>query len=112
MVDRRIMTMQDVECVLSGTELDKLASDLRGNLIRLDDPDYNTVRKVWNGLIDKRPALIARCTDADDVNHIREICSGTRSPGFDSRRWSQRCRAGGVREGSDDRSLADEENPN
>ena len=49
------------------TELDKFASELRGNLIRLDDPDYNTVRKVWNGLIDKRPALIARCTDADDV---------------------------------------------
>ena len=66
MVDRRIMTMR-VECVLSGTELDKLASDLRGNLIATDDPDYNTVRKVWNGLIDKRPALIARCTDADDV---------------------------------------------
>jgi FAD/FMN-containing dehydrogenase len=67
MVDRRIMTMRGVECVLGGTELDKFASELRGNLIRLDDPNYNTVRKVWNGLIDKRPALIARCTDADDV---------------------------------------------
>jgi len=55
MVDRRIMTMRGVECVLGGTELDKFASELRGNLIRLDDPDYNTVRKVWNGLIDKRP---------------------------------------------------------
>jgi FAD/FMN-containing dehydrogenase len=67
MVDRRIMTMRGVECVVGGTELDKFASALRGNLIRLDDQDYNTVRKVWNGLIDKRPALIARCADAADV---------------------------------------------
>ena len=54
MVDRRIMTMRGVECVLSGTELDKLASDLRGNLIATDNPDYNTVRKVWNGLMNQR----------------------------------------------------------
>ena len=39
----------------------------RGRLIRPADPDYDTARALYNGMIDKRPALIARCTDAADV---------------------------------------------
>jgi hypothetical protein len=67
MVDRRVMTTSGVECVLSGTIVDNLASELRGDLIAIADPDYDVVRKVWNGLVDKRPALIARCTGTADV---------------------------------------------
>ncbi len=40
---------------------------LRGQLIRPGDPDYETARKVHNGMIDKHPALIARCVDVADV---------------------------------------------
>jgi hypothetical protein len=65
--DRYIMTTSGVECVINGTAIDKLASKLRGDLITTDPPDYDVVRKVWNGLVDKKPALIARCTDAADV---------------------------------------------
>jgi len=39
----------------------------RGELIRQDHPDYDEARKVWNGLIDRRPSLIARCTGPPDV---------------------------------------------
>jgi hypothetical protein len=67
MVDRRIMTTSGVERVLDGTVIDKFASELRGNLIAIDNPDYDGVRKVWNGLVEKRPALIARCTGTADV---------------------------------------------
>ena len=67
MVDRRIMTIGGAERVLNGTVVDKLASELRGVLIAIDDPDYDAVRKVWNGLVGKRPALIARCTGTADV---------------------------------------------
>jgi FAD/FMN-containing dehydrogenase len=42
-------------------------AQLRGELLRPDDPGYDEARRVWNAMVDKRPALIARCTDADDV---------------------------------------------
>lgn len=48
------------------TELSKM---LHGRLVRPGDGDYEAVRKVWNGLIDRRPALIAQCADEDDVVH-------------------------------------------
>ena len=39
----------------------------RGELIRPGDDAYDGARAVFNGMIDRRPVLIARCTDADDV---------------------------------------------
>jgi FAD/FMN-containing dehydrogenase len=44
-----------------------LAERLAGEVIAPDHPEYETARQVWNGMIDKRPAAIARCADADDV---------------------------------------------
>ncbi|MBC6991028.1 FAD-binding oxidoreductase [Hymenobacter sp. BT491] len=41
--------------------------NLRGKLIRRRDADYDTARKVYNGMIDKYPDLIARCADVADV---------------------------------------------
>src|SRR5947209_4573669 len=38
-----------------------------GQLIGREDPEYDEARKVYNAMIDKRPALIARCAGADDV---------------------------------------------
>ena len=39
----------------------------RGELIGPDDPGYDEARAVYNGMIDRRPRLIARCTNAADV---------------------------------------------
>jgi len=44
-----------------------LAERLTGEVITPDHPGYETARQVWNGMIDKRPAMIACCADADDV---------------------------------------------
>jgi FAD/FMN-containing dehydrogenase len=40
---------------------------LRGRLIGRADPDYDEARKLYNGMIDKRPLMIARCADVADV---------------------------------------------
>lgn len=39
----------------------------RGRLIGASDKDYDDARALYNGMIDKRPKVIARCTDAADV---------------------------------------------
>ena len=44
-----------------------LSSRFSGPLLKTGDPGYDDARRVHNGLIDKRPALIARCRSADDV---------------------------------------------
>ncbi|MCC6626560.1 MAG: FAD-binding oxidoreductase [Chloroflexi bacterium] len=43
------------------------AASVRGQVIDPNHADYETARRVWNGLIDKRPALIVRCTGTADV---------------------------------------------
>jgi FAD/FMN-containing dehydrogenase len=45
----------------------ELRTSLRGLLLRPGDNGYETARHVWNGMIDKHPALIARCTGVADV---------------------------------------------
>ena len=41
--------------------------NLRGRLIRPTDADYDSARALYNGMIDKRPRMIARCADVADV---------------------------------------------
>jgi len=47
--------------------LDALKARLRGELIQRGDASYEAARKVYNGMIDKHPLLIARCADVADV---------------------------------------------
>jgi FAD/FMN-containing dehydrogenase len=44
-----------------------LETSFAGELVRPGDPSYEEHRKVWNGSIDRRPAFVARCAQADDV---------------------------------------------
>ena len=47
--------------------IEELQSTFRGQLIQPSDADYDEARQVWNGYIDKHPALIAQCTGTADV---------------------------------------------
>ncbi len=53
--------------MLDPSKVDALQSSLRGQLIRPQDESYDAARKIYNGMIDKRPGLIARCVDVADV---------------------------------------------
>ena len=52
---------------LPASEIDSLAASLRGRLVRPEASDYDEVRQIWNAMIDRRPALIARCHGTADV---------------------------------------------
>jgi hypothetical protein len=45
-----------------------------------DHPQYDAVRKIWNGMHDKHPALIARCADVRDVGHAVTFARETGDP--------------------------------
>ena len=55
------------DIVLDDADIADLARHFRGELIRRDDPSYDVRRRVWNGAIDRYPALVARCTGVADV---------------------------------------------
>lgn len=52
---------------LEGAAIERLRATFRGELIRANSARYDESRRVWNGMIDKRPSIIARCESADDV---------------------------------------------
>jgi len=53
--------------MFSGTDVDKFDAQLRGGVIQRGEPRYEEARKVFNGMIDRRPALIVRCAGVADV---------------------------------------------
>ena len=70
-----------------------LAGSMSGSVITPSDPSYDEARTLYNAMIDKRPAVIAQCTHADDViaalgfaqeNELEVAvrCGGHNGPGF------------------------------
>jgi FAD/FMN-containing dehydrogenase len=47
--------------------ISRLEEALRGGVVRPHDPGYDEARRIWNGEIDRRPGLIARCMGTADV---------------------------------------------
>jgi FAD/FMN-containing dehydrogenase len=55
------------EVALDSVALQGFVEGVRGAVLLPDDPGYDEARAIWNGLIDRRPALIIQCTGAADV---------------------------------------------
>ena len=67
MSDLQVRTRTNGEITLNQDTLRKFKESLHGELILSDDPGYNDARAIWNAMIDRRPALIARCLGVADV---------------------------------------------
>lgn len=55
------------EGAIESKAIEKLRARFRGALLRPGEEGYDEARRIWNGAIDRHPALIARCTGVDDV---------------------------------------------
>ncbi len=55
------------DLLLRGSSVEALGASLSGDLLLPGHEGYERARHLWNGMFDKRPALIARCTGASDV---------------------------------------------
>ena len=67
MTDLRVITAEGADKILEEATVQNFAANLRGPLLRPSDGGYDQARKVWNGMIDRHPALIARCAGVADV---------------------------------------------
>src|SRR4051812_25701516 len=59
--------MSVTEETLSAEAIDRLAAEVQGPVLREADDGYDAARAVWNGLIDRRPAVIVQCIGTADV---------------------------------------------
>jgi len=59
-MELRVLTSGGAETALEESLIGTFAARLRGELLRPGDAGYEEARKLWNGMIDRRPALIAR----------------------------------------------------
>ncbi len=61
------LTIEEKTINLDREKLDELENQIRGELITSQSKIYDEARTVWNGLIDKTPALVVRCMNTGDV---------------------------------------------
>jgi len=62
-----ILNLNGNKTTVNGEDLEGLAAGMRGTLLQANDPGYDDARTIWNAMINRRPALIARCSGAADV---------------------------------------------
>lgn len=67
MDDLRLADDPTTKPMLYVTDSARLRQAIRGELVVPDDPAYDQARRVWNGMIDKRPLAVIYCADSDDV---------------------------------------------
>src|SRR5579885_1634739 len=65
MIDQQTTRMDAIS--LDPSAIQALVGSVRGPVIRSGDPDYDVLRTIQNGLIDRRPGLIVRCAGPADV---------------------------------------------
>jgi len=69
------ISLSGEELTLEAAAVKELGESLGGRLLLSGDDGYDAARTIWNGMIDKHPALIAVCADASDVQNAVQFAS-------------------------------------
>ena len=83
----RAISLAGSELELEKAAIKELGESMTGPVLLSGHPEYDGARKVWNGMHDKRPALIARCMTTEDVSNAvtfareRELLTAVRGGG-------------------------------
>ncbi len=64
---RLLIAMSETESRPAGKEAEAFAAGFRGAVLRPENAGYDDARSIWNAMIDRRPAIVARCAGAADV---------------------------------------------
>ncbi|WP_405232008.1 FAD-binding oxidoreductase [Lentisalinibacter salinarum] len=64
----RAVSLDGAEIEIGRSAVRDFGAAMRGPVLLAGDPAYDQARKIWNGMHDKHPALIARCADSADVS--------------------------------------------
>jgi FAD/FMN-containing dehydrogenase len=78
MPDARLAALNQGTVTVPEGAVRQLEQDLRGALLRPGAPGYDEARSIWNAMVDRRPALIARCTSAADVQQAVRFAAAHR----------------------------------
>ncbi|MFX1522579.1 MAG: FAD-binding oxidoreductase [Promethearchaeota archaeon] len=87
MVFLKAIEMDGKDTLIDEKEIDEFRSKIRGKVILEGEESYEKARKIWNGIIDKKPALIVRCEGVADVIYsvnfarIHQLRTSVRSGG-------------------------------
>jgi FAD/FMN-containing dehydrogenase len=61
---------------ISNRAIEKLSQSLHGSLLLPDDQGYDQARTIWNALIDRRPGIILRCVNREDIAEAVSFARG------------------------------------
>ncbi|MGD8868710.1 MAG: FAD-binding oxidoreductase [Gemmatimonadales bacterium] len=67
MAELEMRTTNGGKTALSEGDIEQFVSAISGELLTPESADYDETRAIWNGMIDRRPGLIVRCSEAADV---------------------------------------------
>lgn len=67
MRDVQARTLDGEAATISTAQLDEFGAAFRGSVLTSESAGYDQARTIWNAMIDRRPAVILRCTSAADV---------------------------------------------
>ena len=69
MTTMNVKTIDSRQTSIDLSTIEELKSDFRGTILLAGDHGYDSARKIWNGMFDKQPAIIARCIGSSDIVH-------------------------------------------